>query len=76
MTHLHVVGVRLGAVVGHTRVHGVLGRHLVQFREVGGWGLEETERPCVYITLQFVVRAMLTTMKQLVSNYIVHSFHH
>ena len=34
------------------------------------------ERPCVYITLQFVVRAMLTTMKQLVSNYIVHLFHH
>ena len=34
------------------------------------------ERPCVYITLQFVVGAMLTTMKQLVSNYIVHLFHH
>ena len=34
------------------------------------------ERACVYITLQFVVRAMLTTMKQLVSNCIVHLFHH
>ena len=34
------------------------------------------ERSCVYITLQFVVGAMLTTMKQLVSNYIVHLFRH
>ena len=49
LTHLHVVGVRLGAVVGHTHVHGVLGRHLVQFQVGGGWGLEETERGPVYI---------------------------
>ena len=76
MTHLHVVGVKLGAVVGHARVHGVLGRHLVQLQVGGGRGLEETERPCVYITLQFVVGAMLTTMKQLVSNCIVHLFRH
>ena len=59
---MHAVGVRVGAVVGHTRVHGVLGRHLLQFQVGGGWGLEETERPCVYITLQFVVGAMLTTI--------------
>ena len=54
LTHLHVVGVRLGAVVevvevGHTRVHGVLGRHLVQLQVGSGWGQEETERGPVYI---------------------------
>ena len=49
LTHLHVVGVRVGAVVGHTRVHGVLGRHLVPLKVGGGRGLEETERDPVYI---------------------------
>ena len=54
-------------MVGHTHVHGVLGRHLAQFQVGAGWDLEETERGPVYnITLQFAVGAMLTTSKQLV----------
>ena len=46
LAHLHAVGVRLGAVVkvGHTHVHGVVGRHLVPLQVGAGWELEETEK--------------------------------
>ena len=51
-THLHVLDVRVGAVleVGHTHVHGVLGKHLLPLQVGGGWGLEETEKGHVYYT--------------------------
>ncbi len=37
---------RVGEVVevGHTRVHGVLERHLLPLQVGGGWGLEEMEK--------------------------------
>ena len=45
-THLHVLGVRVGAVleVGQVHVGGVLGKHLLPLQVIGGWGLEETEK--------------------------------
>ena len=36
--------------VGHTHVHGVLGKHLLPLQVGGGWGLEETEKGHVYYT--------------------------
>ena len=52
LTHLHVLDMRVGAVleVGHTHVHGVLGKHLLPLQVGGGRGLEETEKGHVYYT--------------------------
>ena len=55
-THLHVLGVRVGAVleVGQAHVGGVLGKHLLPLQVVGGWGLEE-QRKSMRLTLKLAV---------------------
>ena len=59
-TCLHVLSVRVGAVleVGHTRVHCVLGKHLLSLQVHGGCGQEEIERWPVYYNYDIVQLAV------------------